>query len=655
MAGGARHMIITARLLAATSVLLLLAGTHAHAAVPDASEEARAALGEGSFFPTDPPIAAFSGESALPEPTITEPAAVGEALNDPTRAGDAVVSLLRLLHASIVPDGADDPPKPGLTYTRSEVRLLIAMAREDAAAQGNQGPASFADLHSLVEPFVPAVSVEKLAAAYAGAYEAHPDALVPQVLLGQPIEPAMSLSRVQIWLLLVDGFSRPAAMQGGALAPLDRDFGQPRIVPAVLRTLSGVPAFVQVAAAGGPAFGTAQPAVASLVHPVAGFSQADAYWFLVHVQTLLGRIPFELVPRSVTAHEGHGSTGSPVEFEFRLRGGRAPLVRTPFGTVVFTPKVQPRPFQFRWTVSSGGLGILRAHGAVSGRFGQYQALAPGAVARLTYVPKKEAANGQGEVLREVVIVAAEVDGKDLISALYDSSFGQRYSQRLNWMFTITAQDKIESAESEANVRISNPAAVANLQVEWHARRVLRLTLVNGYQVRLETLIGGGETLGLDGVSGALEEQSDGHYLGLLWAHSRSQQNLAGFGRECSSRSDGRQLMRVEARAVKALNNNQIRKSITAASRPNEKLLQLKFHPASNPDFAYRVICPDADKSLPWDELTDLHFLEFNDTYWLYDGYVILLPEKGVLEYQDNSQSATGSTWWVKVAVPKETH
>ena len=56
---------------------------------------------------------------------------------------------------------------------------------------------------------LPTLSIEGLAGAYAEAYEANPDGLVPQVLMGQPIEPGTRLMRTQIWLLLVDGFVPP--------------------------------------------------------------------------------------------------------------------------------------------------------------------------------------------------------------------------------------------------------------------------------------------------------------------------------------------------------------------------------------------------------------------------------------------------------------
>lgn len=662
-----------ARLVRLALISLTLVAPQLGAAAPEGEARWKALQAEArakvAVVPTDPPSAAFADAAALPTATITGPGAVGEALHVPARAGDAVVSLLGLLRASIVADGADDPPRPGLVFTQSEVRLLIAMAEEDAGRDDDEGPASFADLHDMVEPFLPGVSAEKLAAAYARAYEAHPEALVPQVMLGQPIEPDMSLSRVQLWLLLVDGFSVPASAPNVRGAALDRGREAPTVIPAVWRTGGGGPHLRRVAATGSGASGTARQAVASLSKPVAGFTPADVGWFLAHVQTLLGRIPFELAPRGAAAHEGHGGTGKPVQMEFRLRGGRAPLVRTPSGKVVFTPKAQPGPFRFQWGITSAGLNLLRAHGTVSARFGEYQLLAPGAVAGLEYVPKKEVANGRGDVFRELVSVAAEIDGKSAIDALYDSSFGyDRLGRRAS------AAREIESSEGRRHVRLPNPTFVARLQLEWHAHPGLRIQVSNVFDVVLNSPIGGGRSHGVDDVSGELERQPDGSYRGLVWARSLSIQSLAGLGRECTNQHDGRQLLRVEGREVPKLNENQSLDRLTAPADQKKRLLRLRFWPASQPVYATWHVCEGGAYGLVenTDRTQTYSFMPFQDWYWQHDGYVILLPEKGELKYEDLSQApirlgafakdpttgagapvglvtATGfSTWWVTV-------
>ena len=153
----------------------------------------------------------------LPEPSLTEPFAIGEALYDPARVGVAVVSLLELMGVGI--DRLDGTPlRPGgrrggapFRFNEREVRLLIEMERADAAATAKKSrpPFSFRDLHRAVAPLLPEFPIERLAGAYSEAYQANPDALVPQVLMGQPIEPNTRLMRTQIWLLLVGGFVPP--------------------------------------------------------------------------------------------------------------------------------------------------------------------------------------------------------------------------------------------------------------------------------------------------------------------------------------------------------------------------------------------------------------------------------------------------------------
>ena len=169
----------------------------------------------------EPPMPA--GQAALPEPSFTEPFEIGEALNDPNRVGDAVVSLLALMRIGIVPDGTPMQRITGrdrLRMTEAEVRTLIAMGEVDAeaAAASPDGPAyTFADLHRSLAPFLRGVSVEQLTERYPRAYEKNPDWLVPKVLKGRPVEPDTPMLRTQFWLLLADAVApvRPPARAGG--------------------------------------------------------------------------------------------------------------------------------------------------------------------------------------------------------------------------------------------------------------------------------------------------------------------------------------------------------------------------------------------------------------------------------------------------------
>ncbi|MCC7461562.1 MAG: hypothetical protein IT480_03765, partial [Gammaproteobacteria bacterium] len=146
----------------------------------------------------------------LPEAGIAEPFAIGEALYDPDRVADAVMSLLERMGIDVLPDAA--APAPGrLVLDESEARTLIALTEDDLEGSGGLEdlPFGFEDLHRAVAGLLPQMSVEELAEAYTRAYAAQPDSLVAQVLMGQPLEPQTRLTRTQIWLLLMDGFARP--------------------------------------------------------------------------------------------------------------------------------------------------------------------------------------------------------------------------------------------------------------------------------------------------------------------------------------------------------------------------------------------------------------------------------------------------------------
>src|SRR5262245_33147025 len=156
----------------------------------------------------------------LPEPSLTEPFEIGEALYDQGRMADAVVSLLSLMRVAIVPDASAAAPataKGGLTLSQSEVHALINFAKEDlieARDDMDRLPHTFAELHKGIADLLPGVSVEKLAEMYTRAYEARPEDLIAKAMMGRPIEPDMTITRAQIWFLLMDGFAGAAAGNG---------------------------------------------------------------------------------------------------------------------------------------------------------------------------------------------------------------------------------------------------------------------------------------------------------------------------------------------------------------------------------------------------------------------------------------------------------
>jgi hypothetical protein len=141
-----------------------------------AQDQAPAGWPDKLEMPKEPPGLAEAVDE-LPQPTLTEPFSIGEALYDPTRIDDAVVSLLALMGVGI--DKPDDTPLlPGgkrggapFRFTEPEVRFMIELGRADAAAAVKKGrpPYSFRDLHAAVAPLLPEFPVERLAAVYSEA------------------------------------------------------------------------------------------------------------------------------------------------------------------------------------------------------------------------------------------------------------------------------------------------------------------------------------------------------------------------------------------------------------------------------------------------------------------------------------------------------
>lgn len=169
-------------------------------------------------WPDTPPLATpFPAPdptpAPLPEASIDEPFGIGEALYDPGRAADGVMSLLAKMRIGVA-SAAGGATAKGLALDESEVRTLIALAADDL--QGADGietlPFGFEDLHRAVSGLLPDMTIETLAETYTRVYAEDPDGLVAKVMMGQPLEPETRLTRAQIWLLLMDGFAGP----GGA-------------------------------------------------------------------------------------------------------------------------------------------------------------------------------------------------------------------------------------------------------------------------------------------------------------------------------------------------------------------------------------------------------------------------------------------------------
>ena len=456
---------------------------------------------ETLIFPEEP-AGLRDSAGGLPSPSLTEPFSIGEALYDPSRADVAVVSLLALMGVGI--DNADGTASSSgsapFRFSDAEVRLMIEMARMDAEVASKKGrpPYSFQDLHRAVAPLLPDVSIEQLAAAYSEAYQNQYEALVPMVMLGQPIEPRTRLTRLQIWLLLVDGFAPPDKLNPGS------------------------------------AWGTASTVLQPLPPPVAGWNTANWRDLAARLAVLAASVPIRISLEPDLVHEGHGGPGTKVSLAARL-GAPAAQSTTAFpGLSLLTPATGALAGrQISW--HSDHPEVFDHHGEL------VPALEPGretptktdstGVARISYQPRAEAANGRGATTAARVEIVAMIDQWDLVSAHYGlppqlrgfviGDIAARREVDIGWHV-------LQPANANANTN-TNTNAIANAS----ANDAIKISIANTYNVKLDMgFLGGGTRHGYDTVEGTLTLQPDGSYLGTVTGFASGTQQLQGLGQSC---------------------------------------------------------------------------------------------------------------------------
>jgi hypothetical protein len=557
----------------------------------------------------------------LPNPSMTEPFSIGEALYDPARVDVAVVSLLSLMGVGI--DKADGTSagtgSAPFRFSEAEVRLMIDMADADAAASGNgRPPYSFRDLHRAVAPLLPDVSVEQLAATYSEAYQNNFEALVPMVMMGQPIEPGTRLTRLQIWLLLVDGFVPPDKLTPGS------------------------------------GWGTASTALQPLPPPVGGWSNTSWRDLLARLSVLAASMPIQIAPQPATAHEGHGGPGTTVHLEARVR---APVSRSPTafpGLSLLVPASGTLAGRsISWHADDAA--VLHRHGSLTPALGTPTNTDATGVARISYLPKAEAANGQGAASQETAEIAATIKQSDLVSAHYNLP-----AQLQAFLIgDVTTRGEIDVGWHEA----ASSAASANDRID--------ISIANRYSVKLDMgFLGGGTRSGHDAVEGTLTLQPDGRYRGIVRGFASGTQELQGLGQSCArAESEGWQELDVIGTPIGgfgpthqtptgAAAAHPLTRRLTAlpsynwiSGQPNGDYLSLEFFPTTSGRYSKRDPCQTEmqqadDPRKPW-------FLPFNDAQWTiqHAGYGIALPDSGMLKYYDNTSETTivgTSTWYIVI-------
>jgi hypothetical protein len=447
-------------------------------------------------YPPDPP--AWDEPEPLPAPTLREPFAIGEALHDPTRVPDAVVSLLALMNIGIVAEGQAMRPVQGamrLRLTEAEVRGLIDMGVADATNAGSDNPPpdstyTFSDLHEAVAPLLRTpMTVAEMAERYAEAYQNPAESLVPGVLLGAPIEPETSLLRTQIWLMIADAFGPSPT---GRVA---RSAG-PRVVFARAVLQQG----------GSQSWGNGfRP---GSMAPNAPLSDAEWRELVVRLPLLANQSVIRVTPSGPRAHEGHGGPGTPQVFN-------ATFVPPPVvSAITGRPLLQPRPggaanLRLSWDY----LGDLESHGAFNVPEATPTAAGPGGSWSTTFTPRAELTRTPRDPVSEASgFVLASIPATDLLRALY-----------------VVPNQLLTLALGTGHV-----AGMAAMTVAWHPGDGISIRIRNRYDIPNITGLPGLEVTrdGNDYAVGTLIRDDDGRWRGEVVLSSKSKVTLP--GKECSA-------------------------------------------------------------------------------------------------------------------------
>jgi hypothetical protein len=431
-------------------------------------QQIKADLPKGTTLLTALSTAGPSPETAaLPKPSLKEPFEIGEALFDPGRIEDGVVSLLALMHIDVVPDAGAAQNGRGLVLSTSEVRTLADMGREDLESSTDieNLPYSFTDLHAAVAELLPAVSLEQMAAAYTRAYEMDPDDVIAKALMGRPIEPEIKLTRTQMWFLLMDGFAG--------------------------------------AAAGDARWGAADRQLPDLRSP-------NAQWSAAEWREVLARLPLVSADRllAITAPDvitqGTAPRPAPVNITMRANASAVPLVSRSTGRTLIAARAGSLAGQdVTWHVRDDS--ALMEIGTIASPLDTPERIGANGIAQFVIQPGVAATGSTGQLVDDWEAVQARVETRGVVAAAY----------------AVPA--------SLAPLTLGTSAARANLHLRWRSPDVLILKIASFFAAVNFQIpgVGGGTRTGIDQVGGYLYKRRDGSYVGTGLGEGSNKQTLRG--------------------------------------------------------------------------------------------------------------------------------
>lgn len=547
---------------------------------------------KGAFAALQTPSAPVSTPEPLPEPSLTEPFEIGEALYDQSRMANAVVSLLSLMQIPVVPDaGAKGPvTSKGITLSESEVHALINHSIDDLVDSGDDMdrlPHTFADLHNGIADLLPGVSVERLAEMYSRAYEARPEDLIAKAMMGRPIEPEMTITRAQIWFLLLDGFAGAAAANGR--------------------------------------WGTADRQIPDLKSP-------NPQWSAEEFREVLARLPLVTAGRFVTITAPDiistgASAGAPAHVTARVNVTAEPLVSRVTGRTLIAPRAGSLSGQqVTWHVHEESL--LHEVGTIVSPVDDPTPIGADGVARFTFQPGVDPAMGAGHLVDDWETVEAKFETRGLVSSA----------------FAVPAPI--------AGLSIGASRTRASVHLRWRSDARLVLAVFNVYTgINFEIPgLGGGTRDGVDRVYSILDKRADGSYVGRGRAFVSSSQTLRGPASRCAKASiTMEQTIRVKAERQTGFGpthvlddfqwaDSQLNPAGTMATTPpTGGYYRLIFYPKTAPPYGRQCISiiPAGRDRRGWGSEW---FVPFNDAQWTTSGqgYGIALRASGPTTYYDMS-------------------
>jgi hypothetical protein len=141
----------------------------------------------------------------------------------------------------------------------------------------------------------------------------------------------------------------------------------------------------------------------------------DFPYLLAQLQLMGYQSPFEVIPASATAHEGHGGPGATVQLQARLLPLYVPIVSPRTGLPIVLPAPQS-PLHVTWR--SPNEGVLTSHGTMDRPMGVPAVTDATGAVTLGYTPKEESGDQSGPLEAEVAMVMAEVPLWDLLASRY---------------------------------------------------------------------------------------------------------------------------------------------------------------------------------------------------------------------------------------------